>query len=327
MQQVRFGILGAARIAPRGLIHPARSAPGVAVAAVAARAPDTARAYAAEHGIPRVLHSYQALVDDPGLDAVYVALPNAAHATWAVAALRAGKHVLVEKPAAVSAAQARRMFDEAGSAARLCVEAMHYRHHPFVRQALDQVHGGAVGDVLHVEAGFTAPLRRADDIRYDAALAGGALRDLGCYCLHWVRQLAAGRPVVRGVEADWMAPGVDRAMWISLDCGGFTAQVRCAFERRPVMRQWSVIRGSTGTLRLNNLFIPGWFGSMQLERATGVQRWRAERRSSYAWQLDAFVQRVRAGSDAGAPAADAADTIENLALMDAVLGQAGRLRD
>jgi predicted dehydrogenase len=243
-----------------------------------------------------------------------------AHAHWTLAALRAGKHVLVEKPAATCEADARAMFEQARSASRVCLEAMHYRHHPLVAQALELVRGGAVGDVVEVEAVFTAPLRRPEDIRYDAALAGGALRDLGCYGLHWVRQLASRPPVVRDVSVDWMPSGVDRAMDVTLDGGGWPARVRCAFERQPLMRQTSVVRGTAGTLRLNNLFIPGWFGSLQLATPAGMQLWRAQRRSSYAWQLDAFVARVRAGrQDEDA----AADTLANLALMDAVLQHAG----
>lgn len=323
MQQVRFGILGAARIAPRALIHPARTAPGVSVAVVAARSAANASAYAAEHGIPRAIDDYQALVEDPGIDAVYIALPNADHARWTLAALGAGKHVLVEKPAAVDESQARRMFQRAREASRVCMEAMHYRHHPFVQHALELVRQGALGEILHVDAVFTAPLRRPDDIRYQAALAGGALRDLGCYALHWVRQLADQRPIVQDARPDWMAPGVDRSMSIDLACGGWNARVRCAFERRPVMRQWSVVRGSAGDLRLDNLFIPGWFGSMQLSTAAGVRVWRAHRRSSYAWQLDAFVDSVRAGT---CDAPDWNDTIENIALMDSALAQAGTER-
>jgi predicted dehydrogenase len=149
------------------------------------------------------------------------------------------------------------------------------------------------------------------------------LRDLGCYALHWVRQLAAQRPIVQDVQPDWMAPGVDRSMSIDLACGGWNARVRCAFERQPVMRQWSVVRGSEGDLRLDNLFIPGWFASMRLSTAAGVQVWRAPRRSSYAWQLDAFVESVRAGA---CDAPHMQDTIDNLALMDAALAQAGTAR-
>src|SRR2546422_5295627 len=127
---LRFGILGAARIAPMALVRPAQRVPEASVLAVAARDPERARRFAARHGIPRVHPSYDALLADPEIDAIYNPLPNALHAPWTIRALAAGKHVLCEKPFAANAAEAGGMARAAERSGRGLMEAFHSRYHP-----------------------------------------------------------------------------------------------------------------------------------------------------------------------------------------------------
>ena len=187
-QALRIGILGAARIAERAVVTPAR-ANGARIAAVAARDLGRAQAYAAQHGIPRAYGSYEDLLADPDIDLVYNPTPNSEHVRWTLAALRAGKHVLSEKPFAANADQAKLVAAEAGD--RLVFEGFHHRYHPAHRRLMELVSTGAIGDVtgLHVTMAFDCT--DLDDIRWSWPLAGGSLMDLGCYHLHVAKDVAA----------------------------------------------------------------------------------------------------------------------------------------
>ena len=187
---MRIGVLGAARIAPAALVKPAQVVDGVEVGAVAARDRRRAEAFAARYGVPAVHDSYAAVLADPSLDAVYVPLPNGLHARWTLAALKAGKHVLCEKPFTSNAAQAREVAAAADGTGLVVMEAFHYRYHPLARRMAELVRGGELGRIERVETAMCFPLPRFSDIRYDFSLAGGALMDAGCYAVHAMRLLA-----------------------------------------------------------------------------------------------------------------------------------------
>src|SRR6185369_12699923 len=172
MSALRIGVLGAARIAPNALIRPARQVDDVTVAAVAARDPARARAFAAKHGIGRVHDSYDALIDDPELDAIYNPLPNGLHGVWTLRALAAGKHVLCEKPFTANADEARLVADAVSASDHVVMEAFHYRYHPLAARLLELLDGGTIGEVRHVEARMCFPLPVFSNIRYNLALAG-----------------------------------------------------------------------------------------------------------------------------------------------------------
>src|SRR5262245_6154694 len=141
-QPLRIGILGAARIAPMALVRPARDVPEARVLAVAARDRQRAERFAQRHGIPRVHPSYQALLDDPEIDAVYIPLPNGLHCEWSVRALEAGKHVLCEKPIASNAVEATRMAEVAVKTGHVLVEAFHWRCHPLATRMREVLRSG-----------------------------------------------------------------------------------------------------------------------------------------------------------------------------------------
>src|SRR5882757_5880439 len=177
MNPLRIGVLGAARIAPNALIKPAAAGEDVVVASVAARDRSRAQEYAAKHGIPTVHDSYEALLADPTLDAVYNPLPNGLHGRWTLAALAAGKHVLCEKPFTANADEAVAVDSAADAAGLVVMEAFHYRHHPLATRMREVVDQGLIGEVRHIDAWMCFPLLNRKDIRYRLDLAGGATMD------------------------------------------------------------------------------------------------------------------------------------------------------
>ncbi|MFZ0089900.1 MAG: Gfo/Idh/MocA family oxidoreductase [Solirubrobacteraceae bacterium] len=190
---MRFGLLSTARINDRFLAGVAASQ-SCDVLAIASR--DRARAadYAREHGIERAYGTYEELLADPDVEAVYVSLPNGLHVEWTRRALDAGKHVLCEKPLSRRAGEARAVFDLAEETGRVLTEAFMYRHHPQTARVAELVSAGALGRLRLVRASFGFLLRDAGNPRLSAALEGGALMDVGCYCVNAAR-LLAGEPV------------------------------------------------------------------------------------------------------------------------------------
>src|SRR5579875_990245 len=197
---VRWGILGAAWVAGRAVLPALRDARGAVPLAIASRSPERARELAARHGVPRVHAGYEELLADPEVDAVYVPLPNALHREWTLRALRAGKHVLCEKPLAVDAAQAREMAAAARGRGRLLMEAVMYRFHPAVRELVASLTSHRVR-FLHAVFGFPLdPAVAPDTYRLRPELGGGALLDVGCYLVDLTRWLL-GEPAE--VDAVW----------------------------------------------------------------------------------------------------------------------------
>ena len=178
------------------LLGPARRVPGVEVVAVAARDAARASAFAARHRIPRVHSTYEALLADPEIEAIYNPLPNSLHAPWTIRALESGKHVLCEKPFAATVAEAEAMADAAARSGRDLMEAFHYRYHALFARMRALLRAGEIGTVQRLEAWFFIPLLKRNDIRWRADLAGGALMDTGCYTVHLLRHLAEAEPGV-----------------------------------------------------------------------------------------------------------------------------------
>ncbi len=317
---LRFGVLGAARITPRALLAPARSHAGVTVDVVAARDRSRAVAYAARHGIPRVVDDYEAMVTDPDVDAVYIPLPNSLHAEWTLAALEAGKHVLCEKPFTANATEAERVAAAADRArrqdGRVVMEAFHYRYHPLAHRMRQIVDSGELGELRHVEAWLCAPIPDKSDIRYQADLAGGAMMDMGSYVVHWARLLGGGEPTVRSATAKLQRPGIDRAMDATLDFpGGHTGTVHCSMWSRSVLHLAARVTGDRGELRVVNPIAPQALSWLTVRSGHRRRRESVSRRPTYAYQLDAFVDAVHGGAPVLTPPADA---VANMTVIDAV---------
>jgi predicted dehydrogenase len=251
---LRIGVLSTARITEKALLRPAGAVPSVTVAAVAARDPAQADAYALRHGIPVTHPSYDALLADPDVDAVYVPLPNALHAPWTLRAIAAGKHVLCEKPFASNAAEAADVAVAARESGLIVMEAMHYRYHPLVRRMASLVRSGAIGAVRHIQCWTNWPVPDPGDIRYDYALGGGALMDGGCYAIDCMR-LLGGEPNVAGALADPLPPAdtVDREIAARLAFeAGATGWFESSFTREGEFRADVHVIGDEGTLWLRN---------------------------------------------------------------------------
>jgi predicted dehydrogenase len=323
---IRIGVLGAARIAPAAIIRPGERVEGVEVVAVAARDPARARAFAAKHKIPRVVDSYQQLVEDPGIDAVYNPLPNGLHGRWTMAAMAAGKHVLCEKPFTANAEEARTVAAAhasavAGGAGLVLMEAFHYRYHPLFARVRELLVTGAIGTVRHIEAALCFPLFSSKDIRWDLALAGGATMDAGCYPLHMIRHLAGSEPEVTAARARLRSPGVDRFMEADLRFpDGVTGRATCSMLSSTLLRIRLRVRGDDGEIRVFNPLAPDRFHRLTVRTKAGKQVEHSTRRATYDFQLDAFARAV----DRGEPVPTGPDdAIANMVVIDAVYRAAG----
>jgi xylose dehydrogenase (NAD/NADP) len=202
-----FGFLSTAHI-NRLVLAGARESDRVDVVAVASRDLARAKAYARENGIERAHGSYEDLLADPDVEAVYISLPNSLHVEWSISALEAGKHVLCEKPLSRRAEDVERAFDAADRAERFLMEAFMYRHNPQTRRLEQLVAEGALGRLQLVRAAFSFPLRDSANVRLSAELDGGSLMDVGCYCVSGSRLLAGEPEQVYGEEVTG-AEGVD----------------------------------------------------------------------------------------------------------------------
>ncbi len=207
--RLRWGILGTGNIA-RQFAGGVASAQRSEVVAVGSRSMESAGAFARAHGIPAAGTSYSALLNDPNVDAVYNSLPNSMHHEWTIAALRAGKHVLCEKPFAVTVAEAQEMFDVARQCGKLVIEAFMYRCHPLMHAVQEAVADGAIGQVKFIRTSFCYRTTKvAGNVRFDPSLAGGCLMDVGCYCINFSRLFAGCEPSRVTAYAHRHETGVD----------------------------------------------------------------------------------------------------------------------
>jgi predicted dehydrogenase len=318
---LRIGILGAARIAPVALVKPANRTGRAVVVAVAARDRTRAEAFAQKHHIPRVLDTYEDVVNDPDLDAVYNPLPNGLHGRWTIAAMQAGKHVLCEKPFTANADEARAVAEADNAHPGLVVmEAFHYEYHPLCKRLVEVVRSGELGRIESIDVAFSAPLWKKGDIRYQLALAGGATMDMGCYPVSLLRLLAPG-PRVISAEAKLSSPGVDRAMdaHFSLPDGG-SAHIGCSMFSSSLLRLHADITGDSGKLSVFNPFSPQYGHRMKVTTASGTRKERFSRRATYDYQLEAFAAAVEDGAPFPTTAGDAIRTME---LIDSIYTAAG----
>jgi len=270
--KVRWGLLGASGIAGRAMAPAlAVSRNGVALA-VASRDHAKAAAFASTHGVARCYGSYDALLADRDIEAVYVSVPNSEHVHWAIRAVEAGKHVLCEKPMHRDPAEVQRLFDAAGRANKLVMEAFMYRHHPDTAALFACVNGGELGEVFHARAALSFTMPGTQNIRLDPALHGGALMDVGCYAINALRMVAGEPGRVSGL-ASTGPTGVDLRFTAFMQCPrGITATFNCGLD---LAAQSSLeIIGTKGTLRADWPYFRPFFPHLdppKIEVRTGLQ--------------------------------------------------------
>lgn len=326
-EPLRIGVLGAARIAELAIVEPARLT-GTRLVAVAARNRGRADDFAERHEVERVLDSYQAVIDDPEVEAIYNPLANSLHPVWNVAALWAGKHVLTEKPSASTALQAQAVQAVVAETGRTFMEGFHYFYHPVITRLHELVASGELGELRQVETIMQMPAPADGDLRWQFDLAGGALMDLGCYSLHSQRMLArfaGGEPRVVAAKAGERAghPGVDE--WLTAELvfpSGVTGTATCTMAADTVTMRHRVI-GTRGEATIPDFIHPHEDDRLvALSAGTPPRTWTEHlgTRSSYTYQLEAFTRAVRTGEP---PVTDAADAVATMRLIDDCYRAAG----
>jgi D-xylose 1-dehydrogenase (NADP+, D-xylono-1,5-lactone-forming) len=289
---VAWGLMSTAPINER-ILEAARESDLVEIVAVGSRDAERAEAYAREHGIPRAYGSYDELLDDPEVEAVYISLPNGLHVEWTLRALEAGKHVLVEKPFSRHADDVERVFAVAESAGLVVSEGFMWRHHPQTAKLEQLLEEGAIGALRLIRVGFSFPLeveRSADDARFSAELDGGAMMDLGCYCVSAIRFLAgepsslAGKQVVGPTGVDVIFAGT------FTHADDVLSHFDCSFvvPRRSELE----VLGDEGSLFVTTPFVitsPG----IELRRDGDVEQVVVEQADSYRLELENISGAIR----------------------------------
>ena len=290
---VKWGILSTADI-NRKLIPGAHASDRVDLIAVASREQARADAYAREWGIERAYGSYDALLDDDDVEAIYISLPNTMHCEWSIRALEAGKHVLCEKPMSRSAAEVEQAFDAAERTGRLLTEAFMYRHNPQTRRLRELVDDGAIGELRLVRSAFSYSLYDAENIRLRTDVDGGSLMDVGCYCVSGSRLLAGEPEAVHGRQL--LGPtGTD---WVFAGSMAFPGEVFALFDCGTSLPERDELEavGTEGTLFLDD----PWHCRapvIELRRDGEVERIELTPEDSYRLELENLSDAIRGDAE------------------------------
>lgn len=312
---VRWGIIGAGRIA-QGAMAPAimKSGSGVLLA-VASRDAGRAAEIADTLDVERAYLSYDELLGDPDVDVVYIGLPNGLHEQWAIAAARAGKHVLCEKSLAFDRAAALRMRHAFAEAGCFLVEGYMYRHHPQWRVVLNWLRSGRIGTLRAIDARFTNPLADENDHRWSAELGRGCLFDLTCYTVNVARYISGEEPTRLSAIADWRSPGVDQSTLVSMQFpSGLMATGMGSFVTHP--SQSLVIYGTEGRVEIDKPFIPGTDAAVvRLFTSEGEKVHEVPGADHFAKQIRRVNSCVQQGSVGDIPVEDG---VANVTVLEAV---------
>ncbi len=316
---LRLGMLSTAKIGAK-ILAAVKDYPRAEVVAVGSRSAESAEAYCQKYELgPQVTRhgSYEALLSDPGVDAIYNPLPNALHAEWTIKAAEAGKHILCEKPLASNVAECLQMIDAAERAGVVFMEAFMYRHHAATRKLRELIEAGEIGDVRLVRAGFCFSNNDLTNIRFSAPLAGGATMDVGCYCINFSRYLVGEEPTTAYAVADFGAESkVDETLIGTLTFpSGAVSQFDCSL--RSAGRAFGDVLGSKGTLAVQRQWFPDAKRAVILLNGQAVEV--LDGGDPYQNEVDVFVQAIQDGLPLPIPALDGA---RNMAVVDAILESA-----
>jgi predicted dehydrogenase len=326
MSRLRWGIISTADIGVAKVIPAMQRAERCEVVAIASRTLERAAAAAARLDIPRACGSYEELLASDEIDAVYIPLPNDAHAEWTINAAEAGKHVLCEKPLAVSAIQAAQMQQACAAAGVKLAEAFMYRHHPSWVETLRLVRSGAIGELQAVQSFFSYYNDDPANIRNRVEKGGGAIMDIGCYCINLSRMLFAAEPTrIEAVVRREPQMGIDIVSSAVLEFpNGGQASFACSIRAEPYQRVH--IFGTTGRIELEipfnippdretRIFVTAG-GDPPVTPATEIRTFAPA--DQYSIQAALFARAVLEGTDCLVPVADA---VANLEVMEAILSR------
>lgn len=319
---LQWGVIGVGRIA-RKFLGAVRESSMERVVALASRDLQRAEAAAHEFGVPRAYDSYDALLADPAVTAVYIALPNALHAEWTMRAARAGKHILCEKPLGMNVAEAETMFAAAREYGVWLMEAFMYRFHPQTLRLQQLIAAGAIGRPRLLRVSFCFLLDRPHDPRWNADLGGGSLYDVGCYCVNVARMLLGAAPARVSATARWAASGVDELLAATLEYpDGAVAQIACSFGAS--FHQSLQVAGDDGLIEVDRAF------TMPPDQPATIRLWRGAHFAPletieiaavnhYRLEAEGLAALVAAGPGAhGLPEMPLRETLDNLATIEAL---------
>ena len=320
---IRWGILSTARIGRRSVGLGIRKARNGVLGAVASRSLERARGFAAELEIPTAYGSYEELLADSAIDAVYIPLPTSLHHRWVIAAARAGKHVLVDKPFAVDAAEAVEMVDACREAGVQLIEGFMYRYDPRHARLRELVADGAIGDLRQINTAFCFPITRDPaNVRLSSELAGGALGDLGTYCVSVSRLHMGGEPrrlAARMTDDPEFGVDFDGNAMLEFD-GGRVATV--AFSFKTSRRHFLALVGTEGTLRLErHVLAPGESTSIEIETVSATVTERFPPFDTYQAEVENLGDAIRGEAP---PLVDGDEAIRQMRVLDAVRASARR---
>lgn len=315
--KLRWGILGCARITRRGLIPGILSSGRGRLHALSSRRLETAQAWAGEFGHPRAYGTYDDLLADPDVDAVYIPLPNELHRPWVFAAADAGKHVLCEKPLALDAAEAHEMVAHCRTRRVVLMEAFMWRHQARTAGVRRLVAEGGIGELRMVRSSFSFPIEPGD-WRLDATRGGGALWDVGCYGVSTARLFAGAEPDACQAVARFGTTGVDLSLTAVLRFpNGVLGQLDCSFEQ-PFRCVYELV-GTRGSLQVPDAYLPPARPTARLRTDDSVKDLVFDGRDQYSQMVDAFAQAVDADRGLADPAEDG---LAQMRVLDAILSAA-----
>jgi predicted dehydrogenase len=316
-QTLRWGLLSTARI-NKALIPPLRLSKRNKLAAVASRSQTKADAYAREHKIKCAYGSYEALLADPEIDVIYNSLPNHLHTEWSIKAVEAGKHVLCEKPLALSLADVDAMAAAAGKTGRIIAEAFAYRAHPHMRKIKEIINSGQLGKIKMVHGSFTFVMTNQNDIRWDPAMGGGALWDIGCYPLSFTRTILGTEPVEAFGWQVTSPGGIDEVFAGQLRFpGDIYFQLDCSFKIPDHV--FMEIVGDEGTLNIPEPFNTSARKNLYLTRDGKTSTIVVKGPDPYLAEVENFADAILLGKQ---PATTLADSRLNTAAILALLESA-----
>ena len=325
---IRIGLLGASKIAPKAIIHPAQGRQDCLIQAVASRSETRARAYADEHDIPHIETSYDALIARDDIDLIYNALPPSLHCELTILAASLGKAVLCEKPFAMNANEARRMTQAADTAGTVLIEGFHYRFHPSFLKFEETITSGKLGEIDEIFGTFDVHiLNREGELRYLPELGGGAMMDLGCYPLHAMRMLTGQEPEIGEAVHIRASNGVAVSTEVALKFGQTFGHLTCNMGRDAAYENTITVIGTKGVAKLSGFVHPyrwdpytGFDMYVEIDGVREVttllnspESWK---RSTYAYQLDHVIDVM---SGAVEPRTGGPDAIATMAGIDAIM--------
>jgi D-xylose 1-dehydrogenase (NADP+, D-xylono-1,5-lactone-forming) len=314
---LNWGLLSTAKI-NRALIKPLNASPRTRLLAIASRSQSSADGYAREWDVPRAYGSYEGLLADPEIDVIYNSLPNNLHAEWTITALRAGKHVLCEKPLAVSLDEVDAMTQAAAETGKVLAEAFMYRHHPQTLKVKEIVDSGMLGKLKLVKGAFTFTLTREGNFRWLEEKGGGSIWDVGCYPISYARMIAGAEPLeVFG----WQVAGQGGADEMFIGQMKFPGDIFSQFDSgfKESFRSHIEVVGTEGVLTIPNPFKPNINSTIQLNRGDEVEIIEIKGKELYTGEVDDMCDAILEGKQ---PRVSLADSRGNTAAILALLKSA-----